>query len=75
MARIVGIHEIAQQYKGGNELRAEWLPAVKDGLEAAERETCRMLSLTKTYGRASLAIYFGHAVRWARTFRLTPLRI
>lgn len=37
MPKIVGIHGIAQQYKGGNELRAEWLPALKDGLEAAGR--------------------------------------
>ena len=37
VAKIVGIHGIAQQYKGGNELRAEWLPALKDGLIAAGR--------------------------------------
>jgi hypothetical protein len=35
MPKIVGIHGIAQQYKGGNELRAEWLPALKDGLIVA----------------------------------------
>ncbi len=37
VAKVVGIHGIAQQYRGGNELRAEWLPALKDGLIAAER--------------------------------------
>ena len=37
MSTIVGIHGIAQQYRGGNELRAEWLPALKDGLIAAGR--------------------------------------
>lgn len=35
MSVMVGIHGIAQQYKGGNELRAQWLPALKDGLTAA----------------------------------------
>ena len=37
VGKIVGIHGIAQQYKGGNELRAEWLPAIEDGLIAAGR--------------------------------------
>jgi hypothetical protein len=37
MPKIVGIHGIAQQYKGENELRAEWLPALKDGLTVAGR--------------------------------------
>jgi hypothetical protein len=35
VSTIVGIHGIAQQYKGGNELTAEWLPPLKDGLIAA----------------------------------------
>lgn len=35
MPAIVGIHGIAQQYTGGNELRAQWLPALKDGLTVA----------------------------------------
>lgn len=32
MAKIVGVHGIGQQFKGENTLRAEWLPALKDGL-------------------------------------------
>ena len=35
MSVIVGVHGIAQQYKGGNALRNEWLPALRDGLEEA----------------------------------------
>ena len=32
MARIVGVHGIGKQFKGENTVRAEWLPALKDGL-------------------------------------------
>jgi hypothetical protein len=35
VAVIVGIHGIAQQYKGPNQLREEWLPSLRDGLIAA----------------------------------------
>ena len=37
MAKIVAVHGIGQQYKGEEELRSEWLPALKDGLARAER--------------------------------------
>jgi hypothetical protein len=32
MAKIVGVHGIGKQFMGENTLRAEWLPALKDGL-------------------------------------------
>lgn len=32
MAKIVGVHGVGHQFKGENTLRAEWLPALKDGL-------------------------------------------
>ena len=32
MAQVVAIHGIGQQFKGEHELRAEWLPALRDGL-------------------------------------------
>ena len=32
MPRIVAVHGIAQQFKGPNVLRTEWLPALRDGL-------------------------------------------
>jgi hypothetical protein len=35
MARIVGVHGIAQQFKGGPILVAEWLPALRSGLNLA----------------------------------------
>lgn len=35
MARIVGVHGIAQQYKGGFELQSTWFDALRDGLTAA----------------------------------------
>lgn len=41
MARIVAIHGIAQQYKGEHTLRAEWLPALRDGLSRAGAELPR----------------------------------
>jgi hypothetical protein len=37
MAKIVGIHGIGQQVKGGYTLREVWFPALKDGLVAADR--------------------------------------
>jgi hypothetical protein len=38
MAKIVGIHGIAQEYGGRFSLEKEWLPAVRDGLAAAEHD-------------------------------------
>jgi pimeloyl-ACP methyl ester carboxylesterase len=35
MARIVAIHGIAQQFRGEHLLAAEWLPALRDGLNRA----------------------------------------
>lgn len=35
MAKIVGVHGVGHQFKGENTLRAEWLPALKDGLAGA----------------------------------------
>lgn len=35
MSLVVGVHGIAQQYTGSNTLSGVWLPALKDGLEAA----------------------------------------
>jgi hypothetical protein len=35
MAKVVGVHGVGQQFKGENTLRAEWLPALKDGLARA----------------------------------------
>jgi hypothetical protein len=35
MSSIVGVHGIAQQFKGPNILRTEWLPALRDGLSLA----------------------------------------
>jgi hypothetical protein len=35
VAKIVGLHGIGHQFKGENTLRAEWLPALKDGLARA----------------------------------------
>ena len=32
MAKIVGVHGVGHQFMGENTLRAEWLPALKDGL-------------------------------------------
>lgn len=33
MAKIVAIHGINQEYSGSNQIKAEWLPALKDGLD------------------------------------------
>lgn len=33
MAKIVGVHGISQEFRGSNTIHAEWLPALKDGLE------------------------------------------
>jgi hypothetical protein len=35
MAKIIAVHGIAQEYRGRNTIRAEWLPQLKDGLERA----------------------------------------
>ncbi|MFI5775857.1 hypothetical protein [Nocardia sp. NPDC051570] len=35
MAVVVGVHGIAQQYRGGYQLEAAWLAALRDGLTAA----------------------------------------
>jgi hypothetical protein len=35
MARIVGIHGIAQQFRGGYQLRTVWFDALRDGMTAA----------------------------------------
>lgn len=32
MPSVVGVHGIAQQFKGPNVLRTEWLPPLRDGL-------------------------------------------
>ncbi len=33
MAKIVGVHGINQEFRGSHTIHAEWLPALKDGLE------------------------------------------
>ena len=33
MAQIVGVHGINQEYRGSHTIHAEWLPALKDGLD------------------------------------------
>ena len=33
MAKIVGVHGINQEFRGSNTIHAEWLPALKDGLD------------------------------------------
>jgi pimeloyl-ACP methyl ester carboxylesterase len=38
MAKIVGVHGVGHQFKGENTLRAEWLPALKDGLVRAKHQ-------------------------------------
>lgn len=59
MAKIVGIHGIAQQYKGGTELSGEWLPALKDGLIAAGRP-----DLSDAVGEANVRVaFFGNLFR------------
>lgn len=59
MVKIVGIHGIAQQYQGGNELLAEWLPALKDGLDAAGRR-----DLSNMVGEDDLRVsFFGNLFR------------
>jgi hypothetical protein len=35
MVKVVGVHGVGHQFKGENTLRAEWLPALKDGLARA----------------------------------------
>ena len=35
MAEIVGVHGVAQQYKGPDSLLQEWLPPMRDGVAAA----------------------------------------
>ncbi|MBD2520737.1 hypothetical protein H6G93_38550 [Nostoc sp. FACHB-973] len=35
MAKIVGVHGIGQEFRGSNTIYAQWLPALKDGLERA----------------------------------------
>jgi hypothetical protein len=37
MARVVGVHGVGHQFAGENTLRAEWLPALKDGLARSDR--------------------------------------
>src|SRR5471032_637523 len=37
MAKIVGVHGVGNQFKGENSVRAEWLPAIEDGLARARR--------------------------------------
>jgi hypothetical protein len=37
MARVVGVHGVGHQFVGENTLRAEWLPALKDGLARVDR--------------------------------------
>jgi pimeloyl-ACP methyl ester carboxylesterase len=38
MAKIVGVHGIAQEFRGENIIHSEWLPALKDGLKLAGKE-------------------------------------
>jgi hypothetical protein len=38
MSRIVGVHGVGHQFEGENTIRAEWLPALKDGLARAGHE-------------------------------------
>ena len=38
MAAVVGVHGIAQQYKGPSELAAAWLPSLQDGVHFAGSE-------------------------------------
>lgn len=38
MAKIIGVHGVGHQFKGENMLRAEWLPALRDGLSRAGRQ-------------------------------------
>ncbi len=35
MALVLGVHGISQEQRGPNQLRAEWLPALADGMQAA----------------------------------------
>lgn len=37
MARIVGVHRVGHQFGGESIVRAEWLPAIKDGLARVDR--------------------------------------
>jgi hypothetical protein len=39
MAAIVGVHGIAQQFRGGFQLRSAWFDALRDGLAAAQTFT------------------------------------
>lgn len=56
---VVGVHGIAQQYRGPNELRAEWLPALRDGLTAAGHH-----SLSKGFREEDLEVsFFGDLFR------------
>lgn len=38
MAKIVGVHGIAQEFRGSHTISAEWLPSLKDGLKLAGTE-------------------------------------
>ncbi|AMV44290.1 hypothetical protein [Paraburkholderia caribensis] len=38
MAKIVGVHGVGKQFKGESSVRAEWLPAIEDGLARASRQ-------------------------------------
>jgi hypothetical protein len=38
MARVVGVHGVGHQFSGENMLRAQWLPALKDGLTQVGRQ-------------------------------------
>jgi hypothetical protein len=35
MAKVVGVHGIAQEYRGPNYLAAQWLPSLQDGIDSA----------------------------------------
>ena len=37
MARIIGVHGVGHQYSGAQMLRANWLPALQDGLAQASQ--------------------------------------
>ena len=59
MARIVGIHGIAQQFRGGYQLGSVWYDAVRDGLVAAgHRQVAEALAATDVR-----VVFFGDLFR------------
>jgi hypothetical protein len=64
MAKIVGVHGIGHQFKGENMVRAEWLPALQDGLA----RTSRRVSLGDDFACA----FYGHLFRPAGKAAIDP---